>query len=181
MGRKRGEDRRVVTFRMPTGHYEIIENLAQARGTDVSAVLNQVIAENIQGLRRQLELLLGTRQWVFVAMPDGTRASVTLHGVWDQSAVELITTLTESHAQDGESLLHESGLRAGKIVEEAMRLQASKTGRIVPKDDAELTKDSIEATLLGWANFASRPKHQDAEEWEVKPATRAFGRIPRER
>src|SRR5262245_13121813 len=49
MGKKK-VPHRSVTFRMPVEHYETLAEVAEARGIDVSALLNQVVADALPGL-----------------------------------------------------------------------------------------------------------------------------------
>ncbi len=46
---------RTVGFHMPTKHFDIVQRVATARGTDLSAVFNQIIAEALPELRRWLK------------------------------------------------------------------------------------------------------------------------------
>src|SRR5262245_47846182 len=60
MGRKKKtEDFRQVGFRLPTARYELLLTVAEARGIDLSAVLNQLIAEAEPDLRTWLDARSG--------------------------------------------------------------------------------------------------------------------------
>jgi hypothetical protein len=55
MGRKKtAGDFRQTSFRMPLAHYEALHQVADERGIDLAALLNEIVAEAVPGLERWL-------------------------------------------------------------------------------------------------------------------------------
>lgn len=54
MARKKAPSK-AVTFRLPLTHYEVLMAVAEARGVDLTAVLNQLVADDLPTLRSWLK------------------------------------------------------------------------------------------------------------------------------
>ncbi len=114
MGRKKSANKRPVGFKMPEEHYEIIERLADARGIDVSAILNQIVARAMPHLLAELADAEAAREKVSEhLLIAGMHDAKVLAGMWPKllpAVASIIVQRITAAIQDGTYDQHDSSV-----------------------------------------------------------------------